>query len=1080
MKTKRARFTRKQAGAGSARARHLRNSAYFFAATVGLWLPKAHGAVLVDLDATALPTGALNTWTNTGTVTGNFVSPTNAIPSVALVQGVKGVTFNGTSHYYTGPAAPEQITGAGARTVEAWLLNPAIGAEETVFAWGRREGPAGSNASFIHGTNPIFGAMGHWTDGPDVGWNGQLAANRWTYVAYTYDGATAKAYFDGVEANSEDVTLDTWAFDNTAAGNPLPFRVGLQNLANGTPDTANARRASMTIAKIKVHNEALDAATIKANFDAQATQFGLGDEDNDGLPLYYENQYSAFLNPTDPADAARDQDNDGLTNLQEFQRKTLPDDADTDNDGINDGPEVNRTVGGAAAATDPLRADTDADGLSDKDETGTGTFVSRTDTGTDPLVVDSDADTFSDLHEVLSGSNPNNVTSTPPATRGPIVNLDAAGLPAAVVNTWTNAGTLGGNFAGSGSPRAGLVQGVNAVTFNGTTQWYTGPDAPTFLAGNASRTVEAWILNPAAADEETVFAWGRRGGAPDGSNASFNHGLNATFGAIGQWGAGPDVGWGDASNVKQGKWTYVVYTYDSTDQTVRVYSDGVEANTEVMAAPLATHTTDTTGRPVRFRVAIQNMANGNADDGRRGSMSIAEVRAFDRVLDPATIAANFTAGQDKYGLIDYDSDGLPTWYERQYGFAERTANATEDPDGDTLTNVQEFTEGTNPTVADTDGDGISDSAEVNRTAGRTNPLLADSDQDGLSDPVETAGTSDPNLVDTDSDGFADGQEVFNGSNPSLATSTPTFDANRPLVDLNPAALANGALLTWTNSGSMGGTFTATTDTAGNVETVSGAKAVTFSGTNFYNGPVTPVFITGNASRTVDAWVFNPAVAGEETVIAWGRRGGLPDGSNASYIHGTNPTFGAIGQWGAGPDVGWGASVPVAGAWTHLAYVYDGPSLTATVYMDGVQANTETMAADLAIYATNTIGGPLHFKLGNQNNPDGSVSTIWATMSMGRVRVYDQALTGEQIATKYNAEKANYPTVAPGVDITAVALDRTTRVFSITWTPPTGRTVAVEASTNLTSWSAVATGLTVGQFSENTAGTNYKFYRLRVD
>jgi hypothetical protein len=43
----------------------------------------------------------------------------------------------------------------------------------------------------------------------------------------------------------------------------------------------------------------------------------------------------------------------------------------------------------------------------------------------------------------------------------------------------------------------------------------------------------------------------------------------------------------------------------------------------------------------------------------------------------------------------------------------------------------EFRCGTNPLVADTDGDGLSDSAEV-YTYG-TNPLAADTDGDGVSD-----------------------------------------------------------------------------------------------------------------------------------------------------------------------------------------------------------------------------------------------------------------------------------------------------------------------------------------------------------
>jgi len=80
-----------------------------------------------------------------------------------------------------------------------------------------------------------------------------------------------------------------------------------------------------------------------------------GDADGDGLPNDYELTY--LLDPFRD-DAAEDPDNDGLTNLQEFQRGTHPRLADTDGDGFNDGTEV-------ALGTDPLNPDTDGDGLPD-------------------------------------------------------------------------------------------------------------------------------------------------------------------------------------------------------------------------------------------------------------------------------------------------------------------------------------------------------------------------------------------------------------------------------------------------------------------------------------------------------------------------------------------------------------------------------------------------------------------------------------------------------------------------------------------------------------------------------------------
>ena len=104
-----------------------------------------------------------------------------------------------------------------------------------------------------------------------------------------------------------------------------------------------------------------------------------------------------------------------------------------------------------------------------------------------------------------------------------------------------------------------------------------------------------------------------------------------------------------------------------------------------------------------------------------------------------------------------------------------------DPDGDGLTNTQEATLGTNPTIADTDGDGLTDGEEDanhngQRDANETNPLSADTDGDGMPDGWEvTRGLSplvDDAAEDPDGDGYTNLEEYQGNSLPNVATSFP--------------------------------------------------------------------------------------------------------------------------------------------------------------------------------------------------------------------------------------------------------------------------------------------------------------------
>jgi len=84
------------------------------------------------------------------------------------------------------------------------------------------------------------------------------------------------------------------------------------------------------------------------------------DSDDDGIPDGWEMDHD--LNPRNPVDAWLDPDEDGLTNLEEWQNGTDPYAPDSDGDGLMDGLEVK------VYGCNPLSVDTDLDGLLDGEE----------------------------------------------------------------------------------------------------------------------------------------------------------------------------------------------------------------------------------------------------------------------------------------------------------------------------------------------------------------------------------------------------------------------------------------------------------------------------------------------------------------------------------------------------------------------------------------------------------------------------------------------------------------------------------------------------------------------------------------
>ncbi len=236
-----------------------------FAAFAGAGEPAR--VLLVDLDARD-PSAGGATWVNRGTL-GSFARVGN--PRADTVGGARGVFFNGTTDAYVGPRTTPEIEGDKARTIEAWVLNPAVDAqEEVIVAWGRR-GAAGGSIALGYGASESSGAATH--DGADLGWHGAPPPGQWHYLVYTLDGTAARVYEDGVP-RSRRVLAPT-----TAAGQTL--NLAAPNGADGAPcfvrTPGGARCAgSLWIGAVRVRAGALTAVEIARSFIAEAARYNAG------------------------------------------------------------------------------------------------------------------------------------------------------------------------------------------------------------------------------------------------------------------------------------------------------------------------------------------------------------------------------------------------------------------------------------------------------------------------------------------------------------------------------------------------------------------------------------------------------------------------------------------------------------------------------------------------------------------------------------------------------------------------------------------------------------------------------------
>ena len=502
------------------------------------------------------------------------------------------------------------------------------------------------------------------------------------------------------------------------------------------------------------------------------------DSDKDGLGDVYD----------------RDDDNDGVSDIEELSRKTDPKNADSDGDGLTDFEEV--TLG-----TDPRSPDTDKDGLNDNVEN---------DIGTDPLNPDTDGDGIRDGEDKL------------PKNANEDFDSDEDGIGDNEDPDDDNDGSLDTEEIINGTNPLNPDTDGDGSSDGDEAKLETDPLNPDSDGDGIVDGEDDFPLDPNRADDADGD------GIPDGEDPDDdNDGILDTE----EVDLGTDPEKPDTDDDGLSDFDEVELDTDplNPDSDGDVLTDGEEV--EYKTNPLSSDTDDdglTDGIEILKETDPNNPdsdGDGIKDGADKLPLNAGESRDNDgdgigdqqdddddndgvSDQDEKTIGTNpFNPDSDEDGLSDgqevnrrtdplkpdTDGDGVVD-KDDNFPLDDKESIDTDkdgigdisdkDDDNDDLSDEEEIRLGTDPLKADTDGDGLKDGDEVQANTDPLNPdsdgdgspdgsddfpldpnISVDSDRDGVSDQKEKEIRTNPENPDTDGDGSTDGEELARGTNP---------------------------------------------------------------------------------------------------------------------------------------------------------------------------------------------------------------------------------------------------------------------------------------------------------------------------
>lgn len=442
------------------------------------------------------------------------------------------------------------------------------------------------------------------------------------------------------------------------------------------------------------------------------------------------------------------------------------------------------------------------------------------------------------------------------------------------------------------------------------------------------------------------------------------------------------------------------YTYDPSGNVITVGG----ATPQIVMPPV--NQIGTPGGFVTFSVVIAD-ARGATFQWKFNGANIPGATADSLVLNNLTaanegqysVAVTNSAGTVTSApaalLLDSDGDGLPDSWVKTYFHPSSPQPSDGDPDGDGISNLDEFLDGTNPTdpasmrprlVAYSDAGGSVAVAPMKLSYARGD--LVKLTATPFAPSVFAGWTGDLNGTSNPATLTLDGNKTVRARFASVAPLPPGL-----LAFWRGEPPATGSVVPDMIGGHTGGFFQGTTPAAP-VYTANGkvGSAFSFDGTLYIQIP--DAVELHPLEMTAEAWIFLSGDNGRQAVIA---RGSSTNDNDAWYmgVDGTTPFFDS-NHSGLDDSLEVLANPLLITQWTHIAISFDGT--TKRIYVNGQEVASRSGLGALTYDAAS-----VPVTIGNDwvsNAP--STADLFLGL-VDEVSLYDRALTAAEIMSIYNAD-----------------------------------------------------------------------------